>query len=174
MGARIVRAVRNINVENRAHRLIEKEKPTAAPKHPTTAKKIDEFIQSTPGAAQEISSKHEKLNEFLKQVRVESTDPASPLKKTDRTDRQLPQSTKKFDFIDSLDAPSMVPEGRLSVPMLLEMLSKHRRSPEEFTAVKLADEYRINVEDTKNILEYFKAFRLVRIGPPEEIRKIES
>ncbi|MEJ1274870.1 NADHubiquinone oxidoreductase complex assembly factor 4 [Cricetulus griseus] len=36
MGARVSRAVRNFNLENRAEREISRTKPSTAPKHPST------------------------------------------------------------------------------------------------------------------------------------------
>ncbi|XP_077977324.1 NADH dehydrogenase [ubiquinone] 1 alpha subcomplex assembly factor 4-like [Glandiceps talaboti] len=181
MGARITRAVRNINAESRAHRIIGKEKPTAAPKHATSAKRIDEFIRSTPQIAEEISEKHKQLNEFLKEVRVESTD--GPAKTPDHSDmirrqataKQLPRNTSKRDISESFDAPVVVRQGRLSVPMALDLLSKHKRNPDEWPVERLAEDFKLDVEITTDILHYFKALRLHKLGlPPTLQHQLES
>lgn len=38
------RQINRFNAENRAHRVISKDKPAPAPKHPSTQKQIDEFL----------------------------------------------------------------------------------------------------------------------------------
>lgn len=43
MGARIARIFRNVNLENRVHREISKEKPITAPHHPATTATAAEF-----------------------------------------------------------------------------------------------------------------------------------
>ena len=45
----VARAAKNYNVENRARRMIDKDKLPAAPRHPSTAKLIEEFAQGCLG-----------------------------------------------------------------------------------------------------------------------------
>ncbi|MEQ2230953.1 hypothetical protein ILYODFUR_034487 [Ilyodon furcidens] len=73
MGARLARIFRNFNLENRALREISKEKPSAAPWHPTEAP--PSAVSSE--ARESVKKKNESLLEHLRSVYVESTDPTA-------------------------------------------------------------------------------------------------
>uniref|UniRef100_A0A8C9F3M1 NADH dehydrogenase [ubiquinone] 1 alpha subcomplex assembly factor 4 n=1 Tax=Pavo cristatus TaxID=9049 RepID=A0A8C9F3M1_PAVCR len=72
MGGRLTRVFRTFNVESRARREISKEKPTPAPRHPTS--RLDE-LTDRPEIQQEIYRKDNRLLTLLKDVYVESRDP---------------------------------------------------------------------------------------------------
>ncbi|XP_002738494.1 NADH dehydrogenase [ubiquinone] 1 alpha subcomplex assembly factor 4-like [Saccoglossus kowalevskii] len=177
MGARIARTFRNINIENKAQKYIDKDIPRPAPRHSTTVEKIDTFVKSNPHIAEEVKTKHVKLDEFLKKVRVESTEGAvKKLESVDSTarpmnERKLPMDTKKVDLMSAFDAPREIPEGKLSVVMALELLSKHKRSPEKWPAERLAEDFNMDLETTKHIIQYFKVFKVHTIGPSEDMVK---
>ncbi|XP_040523310.1 NADH dehydrogenase [ubiquinone] 1 alpha subcomplex assembly factor 4 isoform X2 [Gallus gallus] len=72
MGGRLTRVFRTLNVESRARREISKEKPTPAPRHPTS--RLD-ALTDNPEIQQEIYRKDDRLLALLKDVYVESRDP---------------------------------------------------------------------------------------------------
>lgn len=45
----VARAAKNYNVENRAHRIVDKDKLPPAPRHPSTAKLLEDFAQGCLG-----------------------------------------------------------------------------------------------------------------------------
>ncbi|MEJ1274869.1 NADHubiquinone oxidoreductase complex assembly factor 4 [Cricetulus griseus] len=89
MGARVSRAVRNFNLENRAEREISRTKPSTAPKHPSTRDLLREQLSREchpsreshehPEIKEEVSRKDNTLLSLLKDVYVESKDPVSSL-----------------------------------------------------------------------------------------------
>ncbi|KAG8582272.1 hypothetical protein GDO81_007983 [Engystomops pustulosus] len=75
MGANIVRAFRNFNVESRAHRLIGRDKPSAAPLHPGTKEALQAATSNHPDIQEKIHKKDSQLLSHLKDVYVDSRDP---------------------------------------------------------------------------------------------------
>jgi NADH dehydrogenase [ubiquinone] 1 alpha subcomplex assembly factor 4 len=71
------RPLRNYNIENRAHKIISKEKPTPAPKHKSDQIDYERMMKEYPEAFEESQQKHEQLNKYLKDVYVQSHDPVS-------------------------------------------------------------------------------------------------
>ncbi|XP_030637392.1 NADH dehydrogenase [ubiquinone] 1 alpha subcomplex assembly factor 4 [Chanos chanos] len=167
MGARVVRMFRNFNLENRAHREVSKAKPTPAPRHATPTN-ITEPAQEVTAA---IHKKNEPLLSLLKSVYVESTDPvAKPTTAVAKAKEEVERRPLKFSLpgdpygiCDITD----VPKGKLSLVEALTALNSHKRSPDSWTAEKLAEEYSLDLKDTLALLEFFIPFD-VKIIPPKE------
>uniref|UniRef100_A0A0K8RJA3 Putative nadh dehydrogenase n=1 Tax=Ixodes ricinus TaxID=34613 RepID=A0A0K8RJA3_IXORI len=75
MGAAVIRAIRNVNLENRAEREISKVKPSPAPRHPATKSHLRDQTKSHPDIKKEIDRNDDKLLSLLKAVYVDSKDP---------------------------------------------------------------------------------------------------
>ncbi|XP_036406449.1 NADH dehydrogenase [ubiquinone] 1 alpha subcomplex assembly factor 4 [Megalops cyprinoides] len=170
MGARVTRMFRNFNLENRAHREIEKAKPIPAPRHPTH-KDIVKEIDKSPEITETIHQKNDPLLSLLKSVYVESKDPpaqsvkqpkALSVKDIDRRPLKFSHPGDPYGISEITD----VPKGKLSIVEALTALSNHKRSPKTWTAEKLAEEYSLDLKDTKALLEFFIPFE-VKIIPPK-------
>ncbi|TWW68250.1 NADH dehydrogenase [ubiquinone] 1 alpha subcomplex assembly factor 4 [Takifugu flavidus] len=188
MGARIARVFRNFNLENRVHREISREKPISAPQHPVNTATSAELPN-----AEAMSGKNEPLLKLLQSVYVESTDPAaaahiSPNSQNIHHQTATPtemvqgeQSQRrplKFHLpgsIYGLEDLKDVPKGKLTIGEALKALSSHQREPKIGTAEKIAQDYCLDLKDTKALLEFFIPFQ-VHIIPPksEKPRQIKS
>lgn len=68
-----------------------------------------------------------------------------------------------------------VPKGKLTIGEALKALSNHQREPKMWTAETIAQEYCLDLKDTKDLLEFFIPFQ-VHIIPPKgkKTKQIES
>uniref|UniRef100_UPI0025412BF5 NADH dehydrogenase [ubiquinone] 1 alpha subcomplex assembly factor 4 n=1 Tax=Euleptes europaea TaxID=460621 RepID=UPI0025412BF5 len=162
MGARVSRALNRFNLENRAHREVARAKPKPAPRHPAAA-------QSDPDKFQEeIKKKDEHLHTLLKEIYVDSRDPPVIVKNSGGS---LPSKTEerrlaKTGRLGHLDVQS-IPKGKISIIEALTFLSNHHRSPNEWTAETIANEYSLELKDVTALLTYFIPFS-VEIFPPQD------
>ncbi|KAF7470638.1 NADH dehydrogenase [ubiquinone] 1 alpha subcomplex assembly factor 4 [Marmota monax] len=173
MGARMTRAIRNFNIENRAEREISKPKPSAAPRHPST-KSLREQMNYNPEVKGEIARKDDRLLSLLKEVYVESTDPVSSLRvKTTETQQESKEfRLPKGHHFDMLNIKN-IPKGKISIVEALTLLNNHKLHPETWTAEKIAQEYHLELKDVNSLLKYFVTFE-VKIFPPEDKKAIQS
>ncbi|XP_035686259.1 NADH dehydrogenase [ubiquinone] 1 alpha subcomplex assembly factor 4-like [Branchiostoma floridae] len=171
-----LRPMKNLNVEARAHRLIDVDKPKPAPQYPSTKEEIARVQKLHPEIVKQQQTKDVRLDDFLKQVRVESHDPVPKTTEGDRTEAlpdssQTSSSTKQVTSGDTLDV-KVVTEGKMTVYQILEVLVRHKKDPEEWTAEKVSQDFSLELEHAQGLLTYFKTFEIRAIGQiPEEIRK---
>uniref|UniRef100_A0A8C9QRW3 NADH dehydrogenase [ubiquinone] 1 alpha subcomplex assembly factor 4 n=1 Tax=Spermophilus dauricus TaxID=99837 RepID=A0A8C9QRW3_SPEDA len=172
MGARVTRAIRNFNIENRAEREISKSKPSVAPRHPST-KSLREQMNN-PEVKGEIARKDDRLLSLLKEVYVESTDPVSSLRvKTTETQQESKEfRLPKGHHFDMLNIKN-IPKGKISIVEALTLLNNHKLHPETWTAEKIAQEYHLELKDVNSLLKYFVTFE-VKIFHPEDKKAIQS
>ncbi|XP_022108981.1 NADH dehydrogenase [ubiquinone] 1 alpha subcomplex assembly factor 4-like [Acanthaster planci] len=125
-----------------------------------------------PDVLEKQQKKDERLLGFLQNVRVDSTDPEQPKPlegaeskaSGSSPQRRLPTSRKPLPKVTTMfEVPDEVPEGRLTVPMALEILAKHKRNPKEWPAERLAADYKLDLTDTTHILEYFRSFKVIPV-----------
>lgn len=174
MGARVSRAFRNFNLENRAEREISKMKPSTAPKHPSTRGLLQEQLSQHPEIKEEVSRKDNKLLSLLKDVYVDSKDPVSSLPVKDAEVRRQEPKEFRLPIGQQLDKNVMdIPKGKVSVVEALTLLNNHKLSPETWTAEKIAQEYHLELKDVNSLLKYFVTFE-VKIFPPEDRKAIPS
>ncbi|NWR71477.1 NDUF4 factor, partial [Centropus unirufus] len=168
MGGRLTRVFRTFNVENRARREISKEKPTPAPRHPSA--RLDQQADH-PGIREDIYRKDDRLLALLKEVYVESREPAGRVK--DGSGEHLPckQEEKrltKLGHLGDLDVKK-VPKGKVSIVEALTLLNNHKLHPQIWTAEKIAEEYSLEVKEVNSLLEFFIPFTVKEF--PKETRK---
>ncbi|CDQ67011.1 NADH dehydrogenase [ubiquinone] 1 alpha subcomplex assembly factor 4 [Oncorhynchus mykiss] len=166
MGARVARLFRDFNLENRVHREIGKAKPEVAPRHLTH---IDS-VQSTE--VTEINDAIHKRNDpllgLLKSVYVESKDPTEAPKEVTEENVEERRPLKfnlpgdPYGIVELTD----VPKGKLSIAEALKALNNHKNAPQTWTLDKVAQEYSLDLKDTKALLEHFIPFE-VKIIPPK-------
>ncbi|KAM6991962.1 NADH dehydrogenase [ubiquinone] 1 alpha subcomplex assembly factor 4 [Tautogolabrus adspersus] len=171
MGARVARMFRNFNLENRVYREISKEKPQAAPRHagsvpPPAGGPVGESAETEDVA----NKKNDPLLTLLKTVYVESTDPAAAEtskddaagKESERRPLQFSLPGASYGLVELTD----VPKGKLTIAEALKAMSSHHRQPQTMTPEKIAQDYCLDLKDTKALLEFFIPFQ-VQIIPPK-------
>ncbi|KAM4771989.1 NADH dehydrogenase [ubiquinone] 1 alpha subcomplex assembly factor 4 [Rhinophrynus dorsalis] len=174
MGISLTRALRNFNLENRAHRLVGKEKPTAAPRYPSTEDALEAVRKHYPDLQDKIHRKDDLLLTRLKEVYVDSMDPLPEVQTqvnlSEQEERRLPKVNMKREPLADLDVES-IPKGKISILEALTVLNNHKHSPETWTAEKIAEEYNLELQNSKSLLEYFIPFN-VKIIPPKDKQQI--
>ncbi|OCT80512.1 NADH dehydrogenase [ubiquinone] 1 alpha subcomplex assembly factor 4 [Xenopus laevis] len=174
MGLNLTRALRNFNLENRAHGLIGKEKPRPAPSHPKTEDALRATKTHHPDIEDKIRNKDNLLLTRLKEVYVDSSDPSSEVQTKESASAQeelrLPKLTVNRETLMDLDVES-IPKGKISVLEALTLLNNYKNSPETWTAKKISEDYHLDSKKTQALLEYFIPFN-VKIIPPKDKKQI--
>ncbi|XP_041814622.1 NADH dehydrogenase [ubiquinone] 1 alpha subcomplex assembly factor 4 isoform X2 [Chelmon rostratus] len=179
MGARVVRMFRNFNLENRVHREISKEKPRVAPRHaanPPPSAGSSEAVET----AESVNLKHDPLLSLLRSVYVESTDPeaAKPSSSSSSVSEEAERRPLKFSLpgdLHGLVELTDVPKGKLTIAEALKALSSHQREPQTCTPEKIAQDFSLDLKDTKALLEFFMPFQVQMIPPKtENVKKIKA
>ncbi|KAH0622162.1 hypothetical protein JD844_024218, partial [Phrynosoma platyrhinos] len=122
---------------------------------------------------EEVKKKDEYLLNLLKDVYVDSRDPSKQVNKG----RSLPSKPEerrltKIGHLSQLDVQT-VPKGKISVVEVLTLLSNHQRSPQTWTAEKIAKEYSLELRDVTALLTFFLPF-VVEIFPPKDTKALKS
>lgn len=166
MGALVTKALRPIksfNIENRAHRVISKEKPVPAPKYPSNLEDVRRAMELEPDLDEKLEKKDVALDDRLKNVYVTSKGrPEDDItREAMSSGRLLPQDRKLLpDYDFGFKEPEQVKYGRTTLRSAMDFISSHQANPTEVTAEKIALEYKLKEEDVKNILKYFKTFEV--------------
>ncbi|CAI9593334.1 unnamed protein product [Staurois parvus] len=175
MGAVVSRALRNFNVESRAHRLIGKDKPSLAPRHPGTKEPVTGLLSSNPEIQEKMIKKDDELLSRLKEVYVDSTDPLPEVNCIDQPaseEFRVPNQTLNSAFLN-IDADS-IPKGKISIVEAMTILGNYKHSPQTWTAERITKEYSLNIQDTKALLEHFKPFevKIISLKIKEQIEDL--
>ncbi|MEE6475875.1 hypothetical protein FKM82_010883 [Ascaphus truei] len=174
MGGKFTRVFRNFNLENRAHRVIGKEKPAAAPLHPPTEEALQAMRASNAEIQDKMNRKDNILLSRLQEVYVASSDPPAQVTnevvQSAKEECRRPQLTMKSGPFSSVDVEN-VPMGKISILEALTLLNNHKHSPDTWTAEKVASEYNLELKDSESLLQYFIPFD-VKIIPPKDTKQI--
>jgi len=179
------RPIKNYNVESRAFKVISKDKPTPAPTYPSLEKVMreikngkdhDPFLPVTcirlgmriwmclplfsTLADPELLNKG-KLSaaeiKNLSQVYVTSTGDNPVIK----SKQKLPDDRHTHEeFLYGYQEPIKIPLGKVSLRQLLELLEKHAANPVKNSPEVLSVEYKLDLQTTQNVVEYFRTFRV--------------
>ncbi|KAM3931977.1 NADH dehydrogenase [ubiquinone] 1 alpha subcomplex assembly factor 4 [Leptodactylus fuscus] len=169
MGANLIRAFRNFNVETRAHRLIGKDKPSAAPMHPGSKEAIEAMMSNHPDIQDKIHKRDDQHLTRLKDVFVDSTDPSPQVKEVPTPIQENLRPPKHVMRNESLGITmDSVPKGKISIVEALTILSNHKKSPNTWTPEKVAGEYSLDVKDAEAILTFFTPFDIQIISSSEK------
>lgn len=151
--------MKNFNVENRAQKVLQSEAPRPAPRHPSTAAAFDNLTQEHPEYLDEQKKKHKKLDEYLKNVRVNSKGQNPEI--VTKSDRHLPENRRRTLLSDyGFTEPEVIPEGRASLRQALNFIAQHHLSPKDNSADTIAEQYKLNTTHVQNILKYFQTFHM--------------
>ncbi|KAM7367543.1 hypothetical protein PAMP_013832 [Pampus punctatissimus] len=175
MGARVARMFRNINLENRVHREISKEKPRAAPRHPAISgggSGGDGDVADTAGS---VHQKNDPLLKLLKSVYVESKEPAAAAEASQEVTAVKEAARRPLRFsLPGLVELKDVPKGKLTIAEALKALSSHQRQPHAWTPEKISQEYSLDLKDTKALLQFFIPFQVEIIPPKTDAKQIKA
>ncbi|XP_020492352.1 NADH dehydrogenase [ubiquinone] 1 alpha subcomplex assembly factor 4 [Labrus bergylta] len=176
MGARVARMFRNFNLENRVYREISKEKPQAAPRHAGSVPPPAGGSVAAETVTEDLANKkNDPLVSLLRSVYVDSTDPAAAeMSKEDTADKESERRPLKFSLPGAsygLAELTDVPKGKLTIAEALKALSSHQRHPQTMTQEKIAQDYCLDLKDTKALLEFFVPFQVQIIPPKTEAAK---
>lgn len=167
MGALVSKALRPIktfNIENRAHRVISKEKPSPAPQYAATLLDIKRATDADPQLDDKIQKKNQELDNWLKKVYV--TSEGRPEDDITREIQQnpnkiLPQDRKPVESFDyGLKEPERISYGKTTLRNAISFITAHQTDPKEASTQKIALEYKLKEEDVENILKYFQTFEV--------------
>ncbi|XP_067134648.1 protein NDUFAF4 homolog [Centruroides vittatus] len=147
----IKRPLRNFNVDNRALKVIESEKPRPAPRHRPELNKREPVVR-------ESKEQWTGLLDRLKSVKITSYDPVKEESKKD-DGKVLPQNKSyvKSSEYGVFEATS-VPQGKISLRQVIEFLNKHQTDPNLWNAKLIAKEYKLDLTMTEQILKHFSLY----------------
>ncbi|XP_063606993.1 NADH dehydrogenase [ubiquinone] 1 alpha subcomplex assembly factor 4-like isoform X1 [Penaeus indicus] len=170
LGRRATKPIRDFNIESRAHREITKEKRPVAPRHESTRLIIEESIRNQPEEVKKsLEQRDDILLNRLKQIYVTSEDPMPTKEIPDNPERSLPSDRSyvadpEYGFYE----PKAVPYGKITLRNALHAIGMHQQDPEQWTAKKIAYEYKIDEGLTEKVLRHFRTFVLI---VPDDVKK---
>jgi NADH dehydrogenase [ubiquinone] 1 alpha subcomplex assembly factor 4 len=160
----VKRPAKNWNIENRAQRHIEKQdRPSVAPRHPTTTDIIDQFVREHPEIREEITKKDQQLADMLKGMVVNPnkfgeivSKPSQPSHRPLPEDRKKPPDTE-FGYLE----PEVIRPGRCTVRQALDFIGEHFKDPASAgSAESIAQKYNLDVSRVRHVLKYFHVFNV--------------
>ncbi|KAH8407021.1 hypothetical protein KR222_004161 [Zaprionus bogoriensis] len=164
----VARKANRFNAENRAHRVLEREKPTPAPKYESNLRDMERTLELDPKFVDNLNRKDAGLDTRLRDVYVTSKDrfidrvierQTQTKAENSIPQRPLPLERKTpEDFEYGYLEPQRVMLGRCTLRQALQFINDHQLDPETWTAKKIAEEYKLKEPHVENILQYFKTF----------------
>eukprot|EP00794_Sanderia_malayensis_P000257 gene257-878_t len=143
--------------ESRMHRVIEREKPTQAPRHPTTVDKYQQLITENPNLQNISNEKDDNLLNMLSGFKVDSMD-------AEIKERKSPAKDASYSANDKRE---IVP-GKLSAYELLQLFDRQSNNPDLWTVDKIAVHYRLEKELVNNLLTYYSSFKVLHTEKPSK------
>ncbi|KAL0811988.1 hypothetical protein ABMA28_009386 [Loxostege sticticalis] len=192
MGALVTRAlrpIRSFNIENRAHRVISKEKPDPAPTYPQNVEDLKRTLEAVPDIDEKLDKKDPELDNRLKDVYVTSfgrpEDDITRERRQHNPERPLPQDRKSLEeFEMGFKEPERVSYGKTTLRQAIDFIGAYQSNPKEATPSKIALEYKLKEEDVHSVLKYFKTFEVyipksktspaIFAGPATSRKKLEE
>lgn len=76
-------------------------------------------------------------------------------------DRPLPTNKEFVGFFElGYKEPASITPGKCSMKQAIQFIGDHKIHPNEWTVERIASEYKMNQDDVKNIVQYFRLFSL--------------
>lgn len=161
----IKKPIRNYNVENRAHKLISKDKLPPAPKYETDQDHIEKLLKEQPSKFQESLLKDAKLDDHLKKVFVVSRGDNADQNKTKKGPillKSKPYEPPLFGIVE----PDKVSQGKVTLTNALKFLTNYQADPIGYGVDLITKKYSLPKTTVSNILHYYKVFQVYM--PPEK------
>jgi len=162
--SKVVRPVKNYNIEERAMKAISRDKPTQAPTYEGPTKQMMDKIREDPNLLLKRATLNPGLAKNLKEVYLKSHGDWPELTTT-RTMPKLRSTTATHAFEYGYEEPEKVREGMATLRQMVQLLSDHQNNPEVWTPEKIASQYKLKVEEVEDIIKYFKPFQV--FSPPK-------
>ncbi|KYQ48633.1 Protein NDUFAF4 like protein [Trachymyrmex zeteki] len=171
----LTRPIRTFNIENRAAKLISREKPVPAPQYVATEKQKKLSDQVNPHFLEDHYKKNMQLDQRLKDVFVTSTD-LQDIKEPAKDSKILPQNRRSWenDFTFESYEPTVIPMGKCSLKQALTFLLQHKHDPIKYSSENIASEYKIDKKVIDDILKYFKLYVTASNNQEPSIKFLDS
>ncbi|XP_074105547.1 NADH dehydrogenase [ubiquinone] 1 alpha subcomplex assembly factor 4 isoform X1 [Cotesia typhae] len=159
--SRLSKPARAFNIENRAAKILEREKPIPAPPHPSTAQQLKISREVDPNFLENHYKKDEELYGRLKQVFVSSH---IVHKISDQESEAKKPKNKKWsqDFEYGFWEPEKIPEGRCQLKTAMQFMADYQADSKKNSIESIAMKYKLNPADVKNIIKYYRVFQVVQ------------
>ncbi|XP_026474520.1 protein NDUFAF4 homolog [Ctenocephalides felis] len=154
------RSINKFNIEERAHKVLSKEKPTPAPKHPKDVKIFQKALKENPESS--MLKQHTDHDERLKHVYLESYD-VGPDHRTEKSDPSKPLPLNRSAVeppIYGFHEPNHVPYGKCTLKQAIEFIEEYNKDKQMNNANAIANKYKLSEETTSAILEHFRVFQV--------------
>ncbi|OAD54626.1 Protein NDUFAF4 like protein [Eufriesea mexicana] len=169
----LLRPIRTFNIENRAERVISKEKPTPSPQYPSVKKQIEIVNKVKPDFMKVHYQKDPQLHEYLKNVYVQSIDLKSTPKEEMISAESLPQDSNgsplnNNEYCETL----MVTDDKCTLQNVMHFISMHSENPTEYSVEKISEIYKLDKQIVENIIMNFKLFHLIKSKEADQLKLI--
>ncbi|XP_067676640.1 NADH dehydrogenase [ubiquinone] 1 alpha subcomplex assembly factor 4-like [Haliotis asinina] len=158
--SKMSRPLKNFNVENRAHRALDKQtdQPKMAPRYPSSAQLLDKFADDHPEYLTAQKTKYGKLVDNMRKLQLDSHGPPPEIKSKPRSmpERRDKLEDPEFGFLE----PERIPEGRTSIRHAMQFITEHQTAPQNYTSSHIAREYKLDEAHVQQILKYFQTFHM--------------
>ncbi|XP_060573861.1 NADH dehydrogenase [ubiquinone] 1 alpha subcomplex assembly factor 4-like [Ruditapes philippinarum] len=171
---KVVRPIKNINVEERAQKVVEKHKvkPVRAPLHPTTKESIEKQVADHPEIQEELEKHDTSLVDRVNTLHLDSVGKIQ----IQSTDRPLPQSRESvLDPLLAFEEPKKIPKGKVSIRQIGVILDRGDsavKDPLLHQAQCISKEYHLNVQETMNLLKYYDKIKIIEITSASDNDKL--
>ncbi|XP_014677778.1 PREDICTED: protein NDUFAF4 homolog [Priapulus caudatus] len=158
------RKARHFNVENRAMKVISKEKrPTA--KRPGSVDLDSAAAEHKAQVAAAVKEKDARLEGMLKGVYLTSTDAVPDAKPAEDAARDVrrplptdrsPVEQPEWGYAE----PKTVPPGRLTLRQAVAFLTAHQADPRPTTLARLAADRNLGIDAARHLVAHFRIFEV--------------
>lgn len=108
-----------------------------------------------PDVVSELSKKDSVLDDRLKQVYVTSSKIENPMIESDKS--KLPQDRKQvevFEYGFLEPDPKKLARGKCTLRQAIQFISDHQTNPEEWTATKIANDFKMKEDLVGELFSY--------------------
>jgi len=155
-----INKIQRFNVENRAERVISQDKPKPAPKFKSNIKDLERLLKDHPEIIEQSGKKDAELDDRLKRVFVSSSDYLEQKRIID-PEKPLPLSRKHvedFELGYKETDTAKIPLGKCTLRQAVQFIGDNMQKPEEWTAERIANDFKMKRETVDDILENFRLF----------------
>ncbi|RXG57301.1 Protein NDUFAF4-like protein [Armadillidium vulgare] len=165
---RASKPAREFNLESRVERILDREKPTPAPRHPGT-----EHLNLPDSAKmkKDLFETDKELLKRLEEVYVTSHDTWVGQKDSLGKSRPLPVDKETVaDKPYGYSEPRKISYGKTTLKNVLTFMTDHNQSPEEWNSTKISEKFKLEKENVDHILKYYNLFTLILPGKRKGVK----
>ncbi|XP_052808185.1 NADH dehydrogenase [ubiquinone] 1 alpha subcomplex assembly factor 4-like [Mya arenaria] len=156
IASKVARPIKSFNFESRAQKAIEKQKtePKPAPRHQSTDKMFEKQSTAHPEVREEVEKQDPRLIGRVNELKLEMEYDMPRI--CSSADRPLPSNRKNFeDPDDAFINVKKIPKGKMSLVQAHTILERHLEDQQKNSAVALAKEYNLDIDNTLNFLRFY-------------------